>query len=383
VLWLNGLGLIATLGLIALAMTVPDFRPFLVVGGLGVIGALALFGLLLGNPGPARVVVTGALFLAAGLGGVFAEMWLLKTAERELRAQIAKWAAPEREFSDTAAGIKISLPEGWVILKPGNPLLDTQQWKLVLGEGQVGALAALQQEEGAGKYLSVDDYLDRWLAQRPKSMDGLKQTARSNATVGKVTGRKMAVNWKTKGRRMDGWLTAWSDGPRYFGLLTITPGSVSRAVEPRFAALLQALAFEAPVATHLKEAVARVTVACPLLSAGAVESMVRSMPNDAPAELYFRRGYEWAFRGMDELGPATVKQMGVITTKLYAALTASERQALGAYLERVRAHQRTRPAEDAAMSEVVKKGVLSLPRDAQDELRQLIERAIEVGRLLS
>jgi hypothetical protein len=382
VLWLGGLGLLAFVGLGAMALGVPKYAPLLPFAGCGVASVVALFGMLVGRPGTARVAAWAVVFVLAVGGSLFAEVWALKGAEREMRAAIAEWSAPEREFSDPAAGLRLKVPEGWVVLKPGNPLIDHQDAKLVLGHGDLGAVAAILQPQGEG-YFSLDNYLDRVLALLKERYQDIQQEERSDVAIGKAMGRRMSLSWSIEGRRLDGFVTGWKDGTRYFSFLGFTPGGHAEEAEASFRGLEKAMVFDAPVDKRVKETVARVTAACPLLSAAAVESMLRSMPKDAPAELYFRRGYEWAGRGAGELGAGPMEEMRAITSALFRSLTASDRERLGVYLERVRAGQPTTAAQDRAMNEVMKRGILSLPAASQEDLRRLTERAIEVGRLMS
>jgi hypothetical protein len=143
------------------------------------------------------------------------------------------------------------------------------------------------------------------------------------------------------------------------------------------------MVFDAPVATHVKEAVARVTATCPLLSAGAVEAMSRSLPRDASTEHYCRRGYEWAVRGVQEMGGDAPTKMGALTSKVFGALSPGDRERLGRYLERVRAGAGTSSAEDRTGNELLSQGFAALSEGEKVELRGLVEAAIELGRLSS
>jgi hypothetical protein len=382
VLWISSLAVLAFAGLGLLALAMPAHAALLPVAGCGILAAVAMFGLLLGQPSSLRVVAWAVVFVLAVGGSLVLEVWTLKGAERQLRSTIAEWTASEREFSDPAVGLRIKVPEGWVILKAGNPLMSHEDAKVVFGQTSLGAVAAILQPKGEG-YLSLDNYLDRVLALLQESYKDLQQETRGDVAIGKAMGRRMSISWTIEGRRLEGFVTGWKDGTRYFSFLGFTTGGLADEAAPSFTGLEKALDFDAPVDSRLKETVARVTAACPLLSAGAVETMMRSMPADASTDHYFRMGYEWAGRGVGELGPAVGKEMGSITASLFASLSGSERQRLGTYLERVRTGLPTTPAEDHAMGAVMKRAILALPTDSQEKLRRLTERAIDVGRLLS
>ena len=276
----------------------------------------------------------------------------------------------------------MTLPEGWVFLKPGNPFIDTVGTKIALGQETVGALAAVY-EDSDRAYLSLDDYLDQWYADRKTRLEDLKQLSRRDVAVGKANGRQMSLGWSTESLRFQGALSAWKDGRRYFALLSFTTGGLASRAEPEIARLEKALVFDAPVATHVKEAVARVTVGCPLLSAGAVEAMSRSLPRNATTELYCRRGYEWAVRGVREMGGDAPAKMGALTSKVFGVLTPADRERLGRYLEKVQAGAGTSLAEDRAGNALLGRGFAALSDGEKVELRGLVEAAIELGRLSS
>ncbi len=379
-LWLNALGLFGGLALALAAFALPDLRAALPLALLVILGGVALVGILAGTPSSGRVFACAALFVLALAGQLAASVWLLEGGARELRSEIAEWAAPEREFKDAEAGLRVALPEGWVFLKPGNPYVDTVGTKMALGQETVGALAAVYEESGH-TYLSVDDYLDQWYADRKTRLEDMKQLARRDVTVGKANGRQMTLSWSTHSLRFLGALSAWKDGRHYFALLSFTTGGLASRAEPEIARLEKALVFDAPVAAHVKEAVTRVTAACALLSAGAVEAMSRTLPRDATTELYCRRGYEWAARGVREMGGGAPATMGALTSKLFGALNPADRERLGRYLEKVQAGANTSMAEERAGNEMLSRGFAALSDGEKVELRGLVEAAIELGRL--
>jgi hypothetical protein len=380
VLWLNTLGLLGGVALSLAGFVVPMARPLIPLGVLATVSAVALFGILTGSGSKASLSTWGVLFVLGSVGSVLAEAWLFKRVERELRETIAEWAAPEREYADESAGLRVKLPDDWVILKPGNPLVESASSKVGLGQRSVGALAVIY-EDSVTPFISVDDYLDRWLADRQKRFDDLKQVTRRDVSMGLATARQMTLTWTKHGRRLEGSLSAWRDGKRHFGYLAFTTGGLSASAAPEFARLEKAIAFDAPVATHVKEMVARVTAAVPMLSPAAVAAMSRSLPKDAPPELYFRRGYQWAVKGVREIGGELPAKMGTITSKVFAALPAAQRDRLGKYLEKVQAGGTTTLQEDRAMNELMNRGLQALSEPDLSELRRLIESAVEFGRL--
>jgi hypothetical protein len=125
----------------------------------------------------------------------------------------------------------------------------------------------------------------------------------------------------------------------------------------------EAVAREAP---HLTRAVAARLMT--ESAAGVLE------PPDA-----FRRAYLLAGRGVNALSRAEANEFGALNTAAYAALGARERQQLGAYIDRVRSRQPTTPAEDAAMSALMKTAVLRLSAARRARLQVLFEKAVLAG----
>jgi hypothetical protein len=71
--------------------------------------------------------------------------------------------------------------------------------------------------------------------------------------------------------------------------------------------------------------------------------------------------------------------MGALSSELYARLPAADRARFGAYLERVRAGRGSDPAEDLAMSRLVKAAFGRLPAARQKRLRDLFAKAIDAA----
>ncbi len=383
-LWLTGLGIVALLAVIPIGfLTAPEAGiSIAVVAGGGLLAAVALVGLLTGDASPARVTLCAIAFVVGSVGSVAIEMWLVKRVERELRALLTEWSTPEREIHDELAGLDLKLPEGWVLLKPGNPMVPGDGVRGAFGETSLGAVAAVILEAEGQGYMSSDHYLDGWLAARKDKLERLTQKTRQDVRIGPADGRKMTFTWVYHGRGMEGFATAWKDGHRYFCFSGWTTSSLAPSATGRFAALEKSLAFSAPVDTFLQELSPRVTAACALLSTEAVPVMVRSLPRDATPETYCRRGLEWALRGQGQLPPGESADFRAITQKLYGTMRDQDRARLGRYMERLRFGLSTDSAEDHEMIGLLSVAVRKLSVDDQTRLRGLPKLAIEVGRLL-
>jgi hypothetical protein len=69
--------------------------------------------------GLAGLLIAAVPVLVGGYGLV--RFGRAQTSEAELGIQ--EWTTGERRFADDALGLTLDAPEGWVLLKPGNPVV--------------------------------------------------------------------------------------------------------------------------------------------------------------------------------------------------------------------------------------------------------------------
>ena len=121
-----------------------------------------------------------------------------------------------------------------------------------------------------------------------------------------------------------------------------------------------------------------VTRELPLLSPRAAELVV-SHGLDRP-EAAFKKSYLLAANGMGRLSPQEAKEMGELTSAVYAPLPPPNRKRLDGYMERVRALQVTQPQEDREMTALVREAVLQLPESQRTRYQLLYEKALGASR---
>jgi hypothetical protein len=121
-----------------------------------------------------------------------------------------------------------------------------------------------------------------------------------------------------------------------------------------------------------------VTRELPLLSPRAAELVV-SHGLDRP-EAAFKQSYLLAANGVSRLTPQEAKELGELTSAVYAPLPATNRQRLDTYMERVRGLQATQPQEDREMSALVREAVLQFPEPQRTRYQLLYEKALGVSR---
>jgi hypothetical protein len=112
----------------------------------------------------------------------------------------------------------------------------------------------------------------------------------------------------------------------------------------------------------------------PLLSPRAAE-MVVSYGINAP-EAAFKQSYLLAANGVGRLSPQEARELGEITTALYAPIPAPSRHRLDGYMERIRLLQVTQPQEDREMTAIVRDAALQLPEPQRVRYQALYEKAL-------
>ena len=321
----------------------------------------ALFGL-------ATLAVSGALLWTSA-------WWypaLFGSAEvRRVRAA----TTAERRYTDDTLGLKMELPRGWSILRQDHgfftPLTSA---RLSLAEPSAGAFGMLAVETPARGYASLDGFLDRVLEERRRAEPALRPLRKEDAPGG---ARRLVATRRSDDRTIESVITVWKDGWVYYALLVWGPAEhAGQAAED----LRQGITMQGHMAARLRQSIDAVTAEVPLLTPAAAEMLMGQSQAQAlePAEA-FRRTYLLAGRALATLSAAEQREMGALSTDLYAKVPGGERARLGPYLDRVRAGRETDPALDAQMSRVVKAAVLKLPPARRQRLQALFEKAIGVA----
>ena len=119
-------------------------------------------------------LIVAALPVAAGGYGVY-RFGRAQASEAEQRIQ--EWTTGERRFTDDALGLTLDAPEGWVLLKPGNPLVKApKDARVTLALTRHGGGAYLVTEPAPRAVATADQYLDR-LAAAPSHRAGRLRAA--------------------------------------------------------------------------------------------------------------------------------------------------------------------------------------------------------------
>ena len=166
------------------------------------------------------------------------------------------------------------------------------------------------------------------------------------------------------------WILAGAAGVGYLGY--VPPGAAVVAATAAESAPDDRLAAPwSPSATAVSREL-------PLLSPRAAELVV-SRGLDHP-EAAFKESYLLAANGVGRLSPQEAKELGELTTAVYAPLPPPNRRRLDGYMERVRGLQVTQPQEDREMSALVREAVLQFPEPQRTRYQLLYEKALGATR---
>lgn len=327
-------------------------------------------------PSWARPVGFGVL--AAALAG---GAWVYFTRESEEAKRLRAAASTERRFADADAGVALDLPAGWLMLRPDSQVVPAPETaRLVLAEPKAGTVGYLASENPAKPYASLDAFLARIVETRKGAAASYTESAREDAKVGPFVARVLSAVRKAGGTSYAERITAWKEAWTYFALVTWTPESGKGRGVRADEALYRGFSSVGQVGSRAQAAMQRVISEVPHLSASSVETLMgRSAAGILePAEV-FRRSWDLASRGLPALDQRESNELSNLIGALYARVAGRDRQRLAGYVARVRAREQTPPAEDLAMSAVMKAAVEKMPALQQQRLRELFEKALAAG----
>jgi hypothetical protein len=321
-------------------------------------------------------LLVGAGVIAAAAYGTSA-YWrpLVFGTEEEQRVKAA--ASAEQRLGDDTLGLTVEVPRGFVLLRDGHGLFNPPpNARFSAADPSAGAFAYLSVDTPARGFVSLDGFLSQVLDERRRAEPSLREVRREDVP-GK--GRRVLATRQASEAALDEVVTGWKDGWTYYSLVVWAPAERATAAD-RAAVLRDAVTTQGPLGVRVRQAVETVTREVPLLTPGAAEMLMGQSQAQVlePAEA-FRRTYLLVGRGLPLMGRDEQKEMGALSSALYAALPRGERARLGSYIERVRGGRATDPALDQQMSRLVRDAVLKLPPARRLRLQALFEQALTAG----
>ncbi len=335
--------------------------------------ASGLAALLPRTEGWAGIAVALVLVLAAGYGAFRFGRAPASDASRHLR----EWASADRRYTDDTIGLTLEIPEGWVALKPGNPVVAAPaEARLTLAQPRQGGRGYLLAGPLPRGVATADQYLDQVVARRRAERPELKPGLRANALVGSQAGRRHDSTWLDGAVVQREVAVAGLDGWMGFALVAWMPDAAASRSDG-LEALTRGLAARGLLAVRLQEAVDAAVSAVPHLSAPAAEQlMAQSEARVLEPDEAFRRSLAALARLLPSLSKDETRELAALTTATYAGVSWADRSRLAAYVERVRKIQITSPEEDREMAALMKAAEDSLTPARRLRLQAYYEKAI-------
>ena len=322
------------------------------------------------------------LGLALGLLGVLAggigAVRFARAPESVEAGRVREWTAAERAWSDGALGLALEPPPGWVVLKPGNPVVAASaDTPVTLAQPRRGGLAWLVAGPAPRGVATPDQYLDAIASRRRAERPGWRETGRENAVVGALAGRRALAAWSdADGVRQRELIVAGLDGWVAFALVAHLPEAAAER-SGGLDALAASLAARGLLAVRLAQAIAAAVAAVPHQTRPAAEQlMAASEARVLDPEQAFRRSVAALAKRIPSFSKAQARELSELSSAVYASMPWAERGRLSAYIERVRRGDATSPDEDRAQAALVKSAEQRLSPARLLSLQAQYDRAI-------
>jgi hypothetical protein len=318
-----------------------------------------------------------ALALVPVLAGGYGAWRFGRAPESDTAHGAREWTAAERRFTDGALGLTLDVPEGWVLLKPGNPLVAAPpDARVTLAQPRHGGRGYVVTAPAPRGVATADQYLDRLVAARRADRPGFEPGPRANALVGALSGRRLDAAWNDGALRQRETIVAGLDGWMGFALVAWMPeASASRpdGLDP----LARGLAARGLLAVRLRSAVDAAVAAVPHLSPAAAEQLMsQTEARVLEPDQAFRRSLAALAQILPALSSGETRELAALTSATYASVPWKDRSRLASYVERVRRGDTTPPEEDREMAALMKAAEDRLSPPRRLRLQAYYEKAI-------
>jgi len=182
---------------------------------------------------------------------------------------------------------------------------------------------------------------------------------------------------------MQGALAVWADGYEYYSLDVWARASVGDEFGASVEELLGGIEPSGRLAARVDEAAERLAVEVPELPADSLRLLIgKHMAEGESLDGVPIEALRGVSRGIAALGTAEAEEMRAIYEKIWAPVPEDQRERLARVLERVKEGEPVPAPYLQALRDVVKAGVLELPAEDRERLRELSARALEKSFLL-
>ncbi len=323
--------------------------------------------------------VVGLVVVGAIVAGAVAFM-LPVLQKRRAMAEIQRYALPERTVSDPQTGLTIELAQGWVALRPDNPLVTDANARVKLAQPSLGAVAGLTSESLPRFTGPLDAYADRVLAQKRLLQPSIKETGRSDLRFAKGQARLVRTTSGDGPQTESGALAVFQDGWIYFTLQASSPAAVGDKFLPELEALARGVRVPSERGDRVQQALDRTVREVPELSRGAVEELVRErLSRGEGTDDLSAAALRVVSQGLYTLRSAETQELGEIYAQVYGPIPEEERVRLARYVQQVRAGIPVAGDEAQAARQLLRQGIDSLPEEARARLQALNDKAFRAG----
>ena len=320
------------------------------------------------------LVVVGSIVAAA------VAFMLPALQKRRAMAEIQRYALVDRTLSDAPTGLTIELPQGWVALRPDNPLVTDANARLELAQPAVGAVAGLVSESLPRFTGPLDAYADRILAQRRLLQPSLKEAGRSDLRFAKGQARLVKTSNGDGPHGETGALAVFQDGWIYFTLQATAPATAAEELPPELESLAKGIRVPSERSERVQQALDRTVREVPELSRGAVEELVRErLSKGEGTDDLSAAALRVVSQGLYTLRSAETQELGEIYAQVYGPIPEEERVRLARYVQQVRAGIPVAGDEAQAARQLLRQGIDSLPEEARARLQALNDKAFRAG----
>jgi hypothetical protein len=320
------------------------------------------------------LVVVGSIVAAA------VAFMLPALQRRRAMAEIQRYALADRSLSDAATGLTLDLPQGWVALRPDNPLVTDANARLELAQPSLGAVAGLVSESLPRFTGPLDAYADRIVAQRRLLQPSLKETGRSDLRFAKGQAKLVKTTTGDGPQTESGALAVFQDGWIYFTLQAWAPASAADDLVPELESLAKGMRVPSERGERVQETLDRTVREVPELSRGAVEELVRERLSKGEGTVDLSAAaLRVVSQGLYTLRSAETQELGEIYAQVYGPIPEEERVRLGRYVQQVRAGVHVPEDEAQAARQLLRQGIDSLPEDVRARLQVLNDKAFRAG----
>ena len=318
--------------------------------------------------------------------GLLAGLWAVLrpyVAKRRAIAEVQRYALAERRVEDPEAGLLVELPHGWVALRPENPFVQQRVARLRLAQPAAGVFGAVSMAVRPRFMDDLDGYLDEVLQERLPRLPSQKVGGRSEVQLGRGRGRLVRTTWEDGLAPMQGATVAWADGYDLFALEAWAPAAAGDAFGAELDALCRGIVPKGQAAARIDEAVERLSVEVPELSADALRLLVSErMSQNRGLEDVPVAALRMVSRGLDALGAAEAAEMRSIYQQVWGAMPESQRVRLASLLNEIKLGRPVGGEDVLGLRAALKAGVLALPEERRARLQELSGRAVRKSLLL-